>query len=108
MFAEVLRTEKALFFGRYCGEEDGVRRTLSGVSVGAGEFKEDAATGSVIGGAVVDAVASSVGINAQMIVVGSVEDGVFRACGGTGNAGHYIGRVVLSHTALNVSLEPDV
>jgi hypothetical protein len=56
-----------------------VRRARGGLGVGAGEFEEDAAAGPVVCRAVVDAVSFGVGIDAEVVVVGGVEDGVLRA-----------------------------
>ena len=79
MLAEVLRSEKALFFGGNRSEVDRMRCPLRGVLVGASEFEQDAAACAVIRCSVVYAVTFRVGVDAEVIVVGSVEDGVLCA-----------------------------
>jgi len=80
VLTEILRTEEALFFGGDGGEVHRVWRPLRGLRVGASEFKEDSATGAVVGSSVVDAIPFGVWIDAEVVVMRGVEDGALRTC----------------------------
>ena len=53
-----------------------VRRPLRRLRERARHFHQNAAAGAVVGGAVVDVVAFRIGIDAEMIVVRGIEDGI--------------------------------
>ena len=76
MHAQILRAKKALLLCRDRGEEHVVRRRLRRLRKGPRHFQQNAAAGAVVGRAVVDVVALGVGIDAEMIVVRGVENGV--------------------------------
>ncbi len=76
VLAEVFGAEEALFFGGYGGEDYGVAWVDAGLGPGAGHLQEHGYAGAVVGGAVVDVVAGVVGDEAQVVVVGGVEDGL--------------------------------
>ena len=62
-------------YGGDGGEDDGVGRVDS-IGPGAGHLEEHGYAGAVVGGAVVDVVAGHVGDEAEVVVVGRVEDGL--------------------------------
>ena len=78
MLAKVFGAEQALLLCGDGGEDDGVGRLAGHGGPDAGEFHEDGAAGGVVGGAVVDVVAGHAGDEAEMVVVGGVEDGLIR------------------------------
>jgi len=74
VLTQVFRAEQSLFFGCDRREVDRAARLLGGLSIGASEFKQDAAAGAVVHSAVVDIVAGHVGANAEVIVMRGVHD----------------------------------
>ncbi len=66
-----------MLFGGDGGEDDGVGRAwMPDWAPGAGHLEEHGDAGAVVGGAVVDVVAGHAGDEAEVVVVGGVEDGL--------------------------------
>src|SRR3974390_1104500 len=95
MFSEKFGTEEALFFrGNGC-EKDRAGRHRLAAGPNTGELQENAATGGVVDGAVIDVVALWPGIvDAEVIVVRGVENSFGPTTGiRTIQTGHHIARV---------------
>ena len=98
--AQILRAEQALLFRGDGRKIDIVWRALGGLRVGAGKLKENAAAGSVVGGAVVDVVALCVWIDAEVVVVRAVENGLALGC--AWHSANDVGAVVAANAALHM------
>ena len=108
VLAEIFGAEEALFFGGDGGEDEGVGRLDTGLGPGAGEFEDHAYAGGVVGGSVVDVVAGHAGDEAEMVVVGGVEDGLIGAsCIGSGEDTDHVGGLEGADGALDVGVEAD-
>ncbi len=66
------------------------------------QFQQDSAARAVIGRAVIDVVALGIGIDAEMIVMRCVDDGIAARLGSR-HAAHYVRAHVMAHAAFNVS-----
>src|ERR1700692_4882687 len=69
MLGQIFGAQQTLFFRRNRDEVKRAARPLSGSSVNAADFHEDAAPSGVIHGAVINVVARHVGTDAEMVVV---------------------------------------
>ncbi len=93
MFAEIFGAEQALFFRRHSSENHRTAGAGWGLRKYAGELEDNAASGGVVAGTVVDVVAGHVGADAEMVVVRGVHDGfVFQFGVGAGEHGEHVVR----------------
>src|SRR5208282_1189318 len=83
-----------------------MRRADAGLGKGASQLKKDSAAGAVVGSAVVDVVALRVRVDAEMVVVGGIEDTLIRrAC--SGHAAYDIRADIAADAALDMGVKLD-
>ena len=91
MLAEEFGAAQALFLGGDRGEQHGTLGALRGGGIGARHFQQDAAAGGVVHRAVVDVVARLLGMDAEVVVMSAVEDGLILHPGiGAGQHGNHV------------------